>query len=414
MWAFPHFALLLFPFVSMCVDTRQYHSTKLDHVRDNIVHLLASHDRLHPYGPVALDCEWFLPQLCHLLMVRPAAETASLLAYLMHQCTTSLHLSVKVIWMFQSILAHVQPALAERCDRLARECEMAFVNAETQVWYNRLLAFSMKFDVDVQFSPTHAHAHHPRRIPTASSPATPEGSASTVAIATTVGTAAETVSTSDVVGVPATHVVTAVARDDAAELAAQVSDYLAKQSRSAYFNGLQDMIHFLEQTSIQLKALPHKQRNERLHALLEHASQSLMRGLYFPTGSSSAPHYRILRVVHNDARCLNSRDKVRPWAKGRVASDVSPLRMAMCVHVGCASAGVCRFRLSCGLKSNTLTYAVVTSVWIKRTRHTRSAILERWRQSRCQPRLPAVLLQLRAVFPQQSLNESQCLQSTPR
>ena len=69
-------------------------------------------------------------------------------------------------------------------------------------------------------------------------------------------------------------------------------------------------MHELEDISTRLKPVLPRERNGQLASFLAAANAGWIRGGYFPTIPSTAPHYRVLRVVPTDARCLNSRDKV--------------------------------------------------------------------------------------------------------
>lgn len=96
-----------------------------------------------------------------------------------------------------------------------------------------------------------------------------------------------------------------------AHKAKDVSGFLEKKKRSELFTSQLDLFLQLEIISKKLVELPKDKRAEILQKHLAVLDFKISgSGLYFPNRRGSDPHYRILRIVSEEARPLSSRDKV--------------------------------------------------------------------------------------------------------
>jgi Phosphatidylinositol 3- and 4-kinase/PI4KB/PIK1, accessory (PIK) domain len=85
--------------------------------------------------------------------------------------------------------------------------------------------------------------------------------------------------------------------------------FYSKQARSDYFNAILDCNRAMEKLSEALARAPRNKRQSYLSRFLEALDRDAARGLYFPCRNVEDQHYQILRIVEQDARVLNSRDK---------------------------------------------------------------------------------------------------------
>lgn len=77
------------------------------------------------------DIEFYLPQLCHLLLhVLP--ENSSLERFLVDKCTRSAHFALKATWWLRSYLEEADPTLKKRLELLIGDCEYAAIHLKRQ------------------------------------------------------------------------------------------------------------------------------------------------------------------------------------------------------------------------------------------------------------------------------------------
>eukprot|EP01097_Dermamoeba_algensis_P002290 TRINITY_DN1913_c0_g2_i1.p1 TRINITY_DN1913_c0_g2~~TRINITY_DN1913_c0_g2_i1.p1 ORF type:complete len:920 (+),score=215.47 TRINITY_DN1913_c0_g2_i1:40-2760(+) len=75
------------------------------------------------------DVEFFLLQLCHLLIYKKL-ETRSLERFLLDKSAKSLHFALKTSWIFQSALEDNQPIVRKKVLRFCEDCEVALINGQ--------------------------------------------------------------------------------------------------------------------------------------------------------------------------------------------------------------------------------------------------------------------------------------------
>jgi len=87
----------------------------------------------------------------------------------------------------------------------------------------------------------------------------------------------------------------------------ELISFICKQVRSEYFNAHIALVRFFNSLSARLTRKP--RGRERNIALAHYLAQCSPFGLYFPIYGLLDPHFRIVRIFHDEGIVLNSRDK---------------------------------------------------------------------------------------------------------
>lgn len=81
----------------------------------------------HMYSFEDADIEFYLPQLCHLL-IHMLPEQSSLERFLVDKCLQSSHFALKATWWLRSYLEEADPTLRKRLETLIGDCEYAAIH----------------------------------------------------------------------------------------------------------------------------------------------------------------------------------------------------------------------------------------------------------------------------------------------
>jgi len=286
------------------------------------------------------DVDYFLPQLCSILLSIDWSLSHSLRLFILRKCMESLHFSLRTYWFLHACSEYCRKDQKIKCEKLWQQVEITVVNSAL---------------------PRSVLENHPlitsnAKSPTASGKTASNGVEQT-GIHKKTGPSAypeqerllhqpslsNTPSLNNQISDPEINVLSLTPeipkecskqhtseRKAVNEIAATTQQvmvkekigyeelkkedreaFLHKQRRCAFFNAQLDLVHFLEGVANALK--PHRPefRSEVLRKNLEHANSVLPSGLYFPIGlCSSEPHTSILRIIPESNVVLDSKDKV--------------------------------------------------------------------------------------------------------
>eukprot|EP00808_Paulinella_micropora_P032215 g60891.t1 len=245
-----------------------------------------------------VDIDFVLPQLCNLVIKWPAADAKMLEKFLVHTCSVSVHLALKVIMQLEAIAAYGNPEASLRLESLVQRCETAVVNSAVLTNEHREAIFARVAN----------------------------GEAAQAAAASKAAQARSGKENGEGKDDPS-HTIRAqlkrhsgdeggeVSRSSSADLTSPKlldSEYdllLSKQIRSEYFNLELQLMSALSQIADALVHLPREKRKEPLHKYMRHLNKEYIHGLYFPLSDTEKPHYKILSVLAEESVALSSRDK---------------------------------------------------------------------------------------------------------
>jgi len=286
------------------------------------------------------DVDYFLPQLCSILLSLDWNLSHSLRLFVLRKCIDSLHFSLRTYWFLHACSEYCRKDQKIKCEKLWQQVEITVVNSalprsvlenhplspkntkppmgSTNASSNgmeqsgmqkqtRSTAYAEQERHLLQPSPSYTpslnnQVNDPEINVLSLTPEIPKEGCST----------AKTSEKKDENQIATTEQQLGKNKSDYEELKQEDRDaFLYKQRRCAFFNAQLDLVHFLEGVAGALK--PHKPafRREVLRKNLEHANSVLPSGLYFPIGlRSSERHSSILRIIPESNVVLDSKDKV--------------------------------------------------------------------------------------------------------
>ena len=256
------------------------------------------------------DVEFYLFQLCNLLVQKQFSQTDALERFLLDKCSKSIHFALQVAWILQSTVedpAIKNQTMKEYCKRLREDVEIACVNVRRplpRTVRDKLKEKSGDSPGGVSASSsTPKYLGIPKSEPVSkkqllrgSSPGTPSPGAEITSF---------------------DSYMNCFLKEEAAATnsnAEEVVDFaLGKHDRYEYFNRLLGFVDQLQHLSDKLRSIPIDLRQKELNSKLEILNRSLLvngTGLYLPICQASHPHFCIVHIVVEDAKVLNSRDRV--------------------------------------------------------------------------------------------------------
>eukprot|EP00485_Elphidium_margaritaceum_P001638 CAMPEP_0202688812 /NCGR_PEP_ID=MMETSP1385-20130828/4234_1 /ASSEMBLY_ACC=CAM_ASM_000861 /TAXON_ID=933848 /ORGANISM="Elphidium margaritaceum" /LENGTH=1014 /DNA_ID=CAMNT_0049343857 /DNA_START=87 /DNA_END=3131 /DNA_ORIENTATION=- len=258
-------------------------------IRDYLIHEL--------YFLCDDDIDFFLPQLCSLLVVRDDALSKQLECFMLHKCMTSIDFALKCFWNFHAIQFYSETeAQRTRCDGMRQNLEMIVVNGQLP----RNLLQQLPSDI-------RSELENGARTPSSHRNGNSSNSNSKSIVNASNGHEDTTPSLSLALPKPKKpeHV------KESENVLNGATEYLKKQRRCTYFNAELDFAHFLEGVSSALEQCEAEDRTRLLEENIRYANKCLPRGLYIPIAhSASEPHKSLLRIVPSEAKCLDSKQKV--------------------------------------------------------------------------------------------------------
>eukprot|EP00457_Paulinella_chromatophora_P001069 gb/GEZN01001071.1/.p1 GENE.gb/GEZN01001071.1/~~gb/GEZN01001071.1/.p1 ORF type:complete len:1031 (+),score=146.60 gb/GEZN01001071.1/:242-3334(+) len=277
------------------------------------------------------DIDFVLPQLCNLVIKWPAADAKMLEKFLVHTCSVSVHLALKVIMQLEAIAAYGTPEATLRLESLLQRCETAVVNAVVLTNEHREEIF--------------ARVKTPGNGGSKSRSKTPASSKALFSQQNSDGTEGTEIKGSlqkvgrvsgeddedakkggiSTIGLqlqirdgefhdegPGALDRTPSGSEDCLSPKLLDSEYdmlLSKQIRSEYFNLELQLMSALSQIADALAPLTKEKRKEPLRKYIRHLDKEYVHGLYFPLADTEKPHYKILSVLPDESVALSSRDK---------------------------------------------------------------------------------------------------------
>ena len=315
-------------------------------IRDYLVHRL--------YDMSDLDIDFCLPQLMCLLLSWDVNRSYRLQEFVIAKCSQSIHLSLKVLWILQAAEYYSRREdERHRVRDLIHSCEMSLVNAsifgegehttdgqpannKSQARINRekkrLHIMNSNFYATQQerrrlASPTHSTSQATGGHTDAHSPASPErpfifGTATDAYTArifspvnggtgnfsfnqpSTTNNDTNASTSTDVAKPP--HLTPHKSIPVSVE---EIYFALSKKVKCEYFNLELQLIHQLILISSHLVKFPPPARKQKLRRMLSTLPSVHTDNLYLPSNIPNARHYRILRLLGQEAVSLSSRDK---------------------------------------------------------------------------------------------------------
>ena len=313
-------------------------------IRDYLVHRL--------YDMSDVDIDFCLPQLMCLLLSWDVNRSYRLQEFIISKCSQSIHLSLKVLWILQAAEYYSRREdERHRVRDLIHNCEMSLVNAsifgegehtaDGQPANNKSAARinQEKKRLHILNSNFYAEQQEKRRLasPTHSnqaasthtdvhSPMSPErpfifGTATdayTARIFSPVngGTGNfsfnQPSSSNSTTASSTTEVAKPPPMNPHQSIPVSVEEIyfaLSKKVKCEYFNLELQLIHQLILISSHLVKFPPSARKQKLRRMLGSLPSVHTDSLYLPSNIPNAPHYRILRLLGQEAVSLSSRDK---------------------------------------------------------------------------------------------------------
>ena len=317
-------------------------------IRDYLVHRL--------YDMSDVDIDFCLPQLMCLLLSWDVNRAYRMQEFIVAKCSQSIHLSLKVLWILQAAEYYGRREdERHRVRDLIHGCEMSLVNAsifgegehtaDGQPANNKSAArinqekkklhiLNSNYYAEQQerrrlASPTHSQAASSHTD--AHSPSSPDrpfifGTATTAYTARIFspvngGTGTGNFSFNQPSTTNSTNNSTTSATTDVAKppqlnphqsIPVSVEEIyfaLSKKVKCEYFNLELQLIHQLILISSHLVKFPSDARKQKLRRMLGTLPPVHTASLYLPSNIPNAPHYRILRLLGQEAVSLSSRDK---------------------------------------------------------------------------------------------------------
>jgi len=193
--------------------------------------------------------DFFLPQICVMLITWEPERCASLERFFLEKCMNSIHFALKSFWYIHASMEYTKSEeRIERCESLRQDIETVVVNSK----------LPPKFYVNDK------HVQKQRK---------------------------SQLSDGD--------------QDDI------MKRLMFKQRIAEYFNSQLDLIIFFENLATRLADYAPEHRQELLVKNLEHLSSHLMNGLYFPLQhSANLPHLTLQAPIPEEGRIMSSKAKV--------------------------------------------------------------------------------------------------------
>jgi len=286
------------------------------------------------------DLDYFLPQLCSIILSIDWRLSHSLRLFLLRKCIDSLHFSLRTYWFLHACSEYCKNDQKLKCEKLWQQVEITVVNSALprSVLENHplspqnmppVIGSSTKLSSNEmdqrgmqKQKKSSSDAEQQRHLLQPSPSWTPSlnnqvNDPEINVLSLTPEIPKEDCSTAKSNEWKDENQIAATEQQFGnnkhyEELKKEDRDvFLYKQRRCAFFNAQLDLVHFLEGVAGALK--PHKPefRREVLRKNLEHANSVLPSGLYFPIGlRSSKPHSSILRIIPESNVVLDSNDKV--------------------------------------------------------------------------------------------------------
>ncbi|MES1906984.1 MAG: hypothetical protein MHM6MM_000190 [Cercozoa sp. M6MM] len=270
---------------------------------------------------LSLDAfEFLLPQFVALVVAWPEAASHTLRGELLYRCAQSLHVAIKTVWLLEASLCYARESeQSVRCREMLGQVEQAAVNAAVPSRYHDSLTHFRADELTQSGSRSASPVSSPRGSTndltrscqsdssrSESSPSESEESEISSEITCC------TVETRELDSEP--REIDAIDCDDALSVASlhrQVAE--EKTLRCDYFDAVTALFRMLERVSHYLGGVSKARRKAKLSEQLERLQHELPRGLYVPLGAphlASQPHIAVARILHQEAVCLSSRDKV--------------------------------------------------------------------------------------------------------
>jgi len=303
--------------------------------------------------------DYFLPQVCTLLVcinIKTNSPTyLHLIRLVLQRCVRSIHLALKTCWMLQACAAtSTRKRQKRRAESLWRTVEIAMVNSAVP----RTITFHLNSSKQKQ-KRVLTYSLEPMRPPTetlAAPVSSNELAETTDTEPTTTEAATELESTSgfNIIGADTgtafsgssyRHVeIDFECKEEKIEQAAVKNDLpnaqlpilvplsktvnesqdlspgvalreeirslaVRKQERSAYFNSHMELFRYLEELSETLLRYTREDRQDLLKHNLKQLNLHIPKNLYFPVMSASDQHFRVLRIIPDECRAINTATK---------------------------------------------------------------------------------------------------------
>eukprot|EP00484_Ammonia_sp_Unknown_P025398 CAMPEP_0197024018 /NCGR_PEP_ID=MMETSP1384-20130603/4673_1 /TAXON_ID=29189 /ORGANISM="Ammonia sp." /LENGTH=1099 /DNA_ID=CAMNT_0042452345 /DNA_START=16 /DNA_END=3315 /DNA_ORIENTATION=+ len=271
------------------------------------------------------DIDFFLPQLCTLLVVRDESLSKQLECFILRQCLKSIDFAIKCFWNLHAIQFYSESERERACcDDLRQNLEMIVVNGNLpknlvaqlppdikQEMINENKAPSLQQmhaangnqNEEQKYEQLNGHHH-----------LSPQHNDSSNGNAHNGHSPSPSPNNNGSKPVLSTSLPKPKKPDNLTEehsLINNAHEYLKKQRRCTYFNAELDFAHFLEGVSSALEQCDNEDRPRLLEENIRYANKCLPRGLYIPIAhSASERHQSLLRIVPSDAKCLDSKQKV--------------------------------------------------------------------------------------------------------
>eukprot|EP01083_Nonionella_stella_P095459 268039_1 len=255
------------------------------------------------------DIDFFLPQLCTLLVSRDHTLSKQLECFILQKCMRSIDFAIKCFWNLHAMQFYSKiDKQRNRCDELRQNLEMIVVNGQLPRNLLAQLPSDIKQEIAEQDSPVppiHEQKHNQsngHHLPNHKSQQNKDTSDPLN------GHRAPSLSSALPQPKVPSHVKEMNPNDP---LLNGATEYLKKQRRCTYFNAELDFAHFLEGVSSALEQCDREDRSRLLEDNIRYANKCLPRGLYIPIAlRASDSHKSLLRIVPNESKCLDSKQKV--------------------------------------------------------------------------------------------------------
>lgn len=289
------------------------------------------------------DIDMYATQLC-VLVVHQAAnsrEQTSLERFLLDQCSKSIRFAIKACWIFQGFVQdrmdgdHNDPIFTAAV-RLREFCEIACVNCKRPSFPNSRLLKSRSNSLPSLFKDLKVEASSDISRSAGNSPVTfvpasdtilPTNGTQSAETCNANGSNSNSNGTNGTSNAPSRPIATSPlamyssnSSTDLCELEkTEEENYdgefwqmeLTKKDRCDYFNAILAFVEQLGQISQRLVRVPVEQRQASLEDEIRSLNKRMPDGLYLPLWHDSRYAYHsIIRVPPEDARVLNSRERV--------------------------------------------------------------------------------------------------------
>eukprot|EP01091_Cochliopodium_minus_P010362 TRINITY_DN2721_c1_g1_i1.p1 TRINITY_DN2721_c1_g1~~TRINITY_DN2721_c1_g1_i1.p1 ORF type:complete len:884 (+),score=279.68 TRINITY_DN2721_c1_g1_i1:127-2778(+) len=292
------------------------------------------------------DVEFYLPQLCNLL-INCEFQTDSLQRYMLDKCSQSMHLALEISWILQAYIEDNNPETQKRCIKLKEDIEISIVNSKRPDPYlanssytatsietlSPTMGQSAKIDKNppqnkkeikkeedkkVEKKGEEIQKENPEKIEEGKRELKEEKSTNESEEKGTNESEEKSTKESEEKGTKESEEKSTKESEEKGtkeseekstkESEESINFALAKRERSIYFNQICQFIETLKNISDVLRSFPRENRQSILKEKLEEVNKNLQVGLYVPLFQASSTHYSVIRF--DDGITLNSKDRV--------------------------------------------------------------------------------------------------------